>query len=315
MAGKTVTALAGGWYHTCAIAGGAVYCWGQNDYGQLGDQTSTDRWVPVAALGDLAGTTATAIATGHHTCVIANGAAMCWGYNAEGQLGRGTSGWGVNHTPVALGASDVLQGRTLAAVAGNGNHVVVLAASKPGSPRNPVATAGDGQVTVGWAAPAWDGGIPITGYKVTSTGGPSCSTTALSCEVTGLTNGVEYQFSIVATNALGDSAAVTVKATPLAPQSPPPIPTAPAPTPGQTAPAAQSVKRPPAKVKHGKSTSLAVKTAQGARVTWKTTTKKICTVKKAKLRAKKKGKCKLVATASAVPGHATLSQRFTVKIT
>jgi alpha-tubulin suppressor-like RCC1 family protein len=39
-------------YHACvALTGGAVMCWGQNTYGQLGDGTTTNRATPVKALG------------------------------------------------------------------------------------------------------------------------------------------------------------------------------------------------------------------------------------------------------------------------
>ena len=62
---------------------------------------------------------------------------------------------------------------------------------------------------MGWDAPTDDGGAPITGYTVTSTpGGKTCSITgALSCVVTGLTNGTVYTFTVTATNSAGDSSA------------------------------------------------------------------------------------------------------------
>jgi hypothetical protein len=73
-------------------------------------------------------------------------------------------------------------------------------------------TAGDGQVTVSWSAPASDGGSAITGYTVTaSPGGTTCAWTSgpLSCVVTGLTNGTGYTFTVTAMNAAGTSAAST----------------------------------------------------------------------------------------------------------
>lgn len=45
-----VTAIALGGNRTCAIVGGALKCWGFNDYGQLGDGSTTDRLSPVPIL-------------------------------------------------------------------------------------------------------------------------------------------------------------------------------------------------------------------------------------------------------------------------
>ncbi len=100
----------------------------------------------------------------------------------------------------------------------------------PGAPGSVTATAGDGQAVVSWTAPASDGGSPITGYTVTaSPGGRTCQTTgALSCTVTGLTNGTEYTFTVKAANAVGTgpasaaSAGVTPAAEPGGPVDPVP---------------------------------------------------------------------------------------------
>lgn len=80
----------------------------------------------------------------------------------------------------------------------------------PGAPVDVRATAGSGEVALGWSAPASDGGLPITGYTVTaSPGGAQCSTRVgvdtnpLACMITGLTNGSSYTFEVTATNALG----------------------------------------------------------------------------------------------------------------
>ena len=63
-----------GQYHTCAIVGGAVKCWGWNSNGQLGDgtNTATNANPPITVSG-ISGATAIA-AGGYHTCVLAGGA-------------------------------------------------------------------------------------------------------------------------------------------------------------------------------------------------------------------------------------------------
>ena len=90
----------------------------------------------------------------------------------------------------------------------------------PSAPLTPAALAADALAIVSWTASATNGGSPITGYTVTaSPGALSCTTTdALSCVVTGLTNGTPYTFRVTATNAVGVSlpSAATSAVTPVA---------------------------------------------------------------------------------------------------
>jgi hypothetical protein len=79
--------------------------------------------------------------------------------------------------------------------------------------------AGDELVVVSWTAPQTDGGSPVTGYTVSAVpGGETCTTAGTSCVVTGLTNGTVYTFTVVATNAVGDSA-VSEPSAPVAPDA------------------------------------------------------------------------------------------------
>ena len=78
----------------------------------------------------------------------------------------------------------------------------------PGAPTAVEGAAGDGRVSVTWAAPAAHGGSAVTGYVVTAApGGATCTATAAetTCDVTGLTNGTPYTFTVVATSAVGNS--------------------------------------------------------------------------------------------------------------
>jgi uncharacterized repeat protein (TIGR01451 family) len=104
----------------------------------------------------------------------------------------------------------------------------------PGAPVNVTATTGNAQATVSWQ-PAGDG-QPISSYTVHNssasngilvpdvTVGPDPGTTIVptSAVVTGLTNGVTYQFEVAATNSAGTSAysAPSNSVTPFAPTVP-----------------------------------------------------------------------------------------------
>ena len=88
--GSNVQAIVAGETHTCAIASGALLCWGSNSNGQLGDGTGMDRWVPTPVQGLSSGVQAIA-AGDSHTCAVVNGAALCWGWNGFGQVGDNTT--------------------------------------------------------------------------------------------------------------------------------------------------------------------------------------------------------------------------------
>jgi len=85
-----VQAIAAGQDYTCALVNGGVQCWGRNADGQLGDGTTTDRFLPGPVLGLGAGVQAITAGT-LHTCAVVNGGAWCWGYNNTGQLGNGSA--------------------------------------------------------------------------------------------------------------------------------------------------------------------------------------------------------------------------------
>src|SRR5205814_1057204 len=91
----TATAIEAGIFHQCALLQDTtVRCWGQNDYGQLGDGTLTPTFVPNRTPVQVFGITTAVVvsAGGFHTCaLLADSTIRCWGQNNYGQLGDGTT--------------------------------------------------------------------------------------------------------------------------------------------------------------------------------------------------------------------------------
>jgi titin len=87
----------------------------------------------------------------------------------------------------------------------------VTPTTPPGPPTSVTAVSGNGQATVSWVAPVANGGSPVTGYQIIPqiVGGPALPAIVVddvtSATVTGLANGISYTFTVVATNAVGDS--------------------------------------------------------------------------------------------------------------
>jgi Regulator of chromosome condensation (RCC1) repeat len=90
--GSGVASIAAGTLHACAVMiAGGVKCWGWDGYGQLGDGTPGG---PGTTPTDVVGLTdAVAVTTGAvHSCALTSvGGVKCWGYNAHGELGDGTT--------------------------------------------------------------------------------------------------------------------------------------------------------------------------------------------------------------------------------
>ncbi len=129
LAGKTVTRVSAGDYHTCALTSdGRVACWGDGGSGQLGNGGTADSSVPVAvdASGVLAGKTVTQVSAGRgHTCALtSDGQVACWGSNSSGRLGNGNTS--ASAVPVAVDASGVLTGKTVTQASAGGFHTCAL---------------------------------------------------------------------------------------------------------------------------------------------------------------------------------------------
>ena len=91
-----VTAIAAGRDFTCALreegTDRTVLCWGANDRGQLGAAGALESATPVIVTGITDAIAITAAPGGTHACALRTGGVVsCWGSNASGQLGDGTT--------------------------------------------------------------------------------------------------------------------------------------------------------------------------------------------------------------------------------
>lgn len=126
--GTTYSRLTVGGAFTCVqTVTGAVQCWGNNAYGQVGDGTSgTNRVVPASVTFPETVNATQITAGGIHACALAStGTVYCWGANSSGQIGDGTSGSGINRlAPVRVSSADGLQ---FSAVAAGASHSCAIA--------------------------------------------------------------------------------------------------------------------------------------------------------------------------------------------
>lgn len=165
-----VTAVAAGAYHNLALmSAGAVYAWGSNDAGELGNASvatgAGSYSVPPVQVSGLPGTVSAIAAGGHESVALTStGAVYAWGDDTYGQLGSGASG--SSAVPVQVAG---LPGNVVA-IATSGNHDVALASD---GTVYAWGANGDGQLgngtTTNSSTPVQVGGL--SGVKVLAAGG------------------------------------------------------------------------------------------------------------------------------------------------
>jgi|GEM_PF-2417527 len=125
-----VTAIAAGNYHTAALkSDGTVWVWGKNDYGQLGDGSTTERYTDLVQVSGLSGVTAIAAGSQHTAALKSDGTVWGWGYNGYGQLGDGSEVTPDEYSTTGSKSTTPVQASGLTgvtAIAAGGDHTAVL---------------------------------------------------------------------------------------------------------------------------------------------------------------------------------------------
>ena len=155
-----LASVTAGVFSSCAVTtNGAAYCWGDNEFGELGDGTTTSRLLPTAVAGGL---TFSALSVwAFHACgVTTSGAAYCWGPNGNGELGDGSTV--ASTVPVA-----VTGGLTFTTVATGWHHTCGLTVSGAAYcwGRNDDGELGDGTTTNKSAPVPVSGGLTFTAVR------------------------------------------------------------------------------------------------------------------------------------------------------
>lgn len=195
-----------GTYHSCGVTSSSGgYCWGGNVDGQLGDGTTTTRLTPVVVSAGLSFASMAAgggvVNGGGHTCALTGGGvAYCWGYNAFGQLGTGSTT--NSATPLAVSG-----GLSLAAISSGFGHTCGLTS---GGAAYCWGYNGDGELGSGTTTQSLVP-VPVTGSL------SFASVSAGANQTCGLTSsGAAYCWGYNGQGALGNGGVSLVSTSPVA---------------------------------------------------------------------------------------------------
>lgn len=159
---------AGEFRHTCALADGQAFCWGENGLGQLGVAAVARSPFPIAPshtppFADVS-------AGGTFTCArTAIGGAECWGSGARGRLGNGTAATSATPSAVPLA-------RPLVTLSSGWNHTCGVGADEGGICWGEFPQVGSGPGPIAWTPVSVQGGLEF--LEIAGGEGFSCGLSA-----------------------------------------------------------------------------------------------------------------------------------------
>ena len=104
---STWNAIASGSYHTCGIDNGELFCWGRDNYGQVGNGSGSSSNVETPQKIGSSNTWSDIALGSYHTCGIDNGELFCWGVDFRGQIGNGSGSTSAIEAPQKIGSSSM----------------------------------------------------------------------------------------------------------------------------------------------------------------------------------------------------------------
>jgi len=166
------TAVSSGNGVACAIVSGSAKCWGSNGDGTLGNGGNLNSSVPVQVSGLTSGVSSLGVGAGtgvSFACAVTSGVAKCWGNNAKGQLGNGTT----NSSNVPVQALGLTSGVT--SISTGGEHTCALhnGVAKCWG-HNGYGQLGDGTITNA-SAPVLVSGQSGTSGQISAGAGHTCA--------------------------------------------------------------------------------------------------------------------------------------------
>ncbi len=172
-----ITQVFAGYEHACAVvADTTARCWGNNGAGRLGDGTTTNRSVPVTVTTGagtaLSGITQISLDFQHSCAMLVDTTARCWGNNAAGQLGDGTTTNRSVPVAVTTSAGTALSGITQISAANFHTCAVLVDTTARCWGNNGSGRLGDGTTT--------QSPIPVTVLHIGNPGWPATVTVSVT---------------------------------------------------------------------------------------------------------------------------------------